>query len=322
MLLYIYSEGAYVKTIIAELTEKGILNKGKPFARNTVYKILANPKYAGIYKYNNQIFTDIYPQIISPEVFEKIQTAILNNKYAKRDETKPYLLKNRLICGYCGKSIIAEAGTSRNKTVHKYYKCSSLKRILSDCQKTVVRKDIIEDTVLITTLELIGDDKTTEFLVQKILEERSKREADKSILNLLLEEQTQTQKSLDNIISAIEKGITSKSTQKRLDELEGKLEVLDQKIEIEKYKQHRVVTKNEIKKFLKYAIQNKPKTLIDLLINKVILYNDKIEIYYNYTDKIDPDEISQGLNFLYKTFNIKNESLFSFNQDCQINCYF
>lgn len=41
-----YSKGVTVKTMIAELTAKGILYKGKPFAPNTVYGILGNEKYS------------------------------------------------------------------------------------------------------------------------------------------------------------------------------------------------------------------------------------------------------------------------------------
>lgn len=37
-----YASGRLVTSIIAELHEKGILNRGKPFARNTVYHLLAN----------------------------------------------------------------------------------------------------------------------------------------------------------------------------------------------------------------------------------------------------------------------------------------
>ena len=45
-----YAKGVYVKNIIAKLTKKGILHRGKPFARNTVYSILKNERYAGIYQ--------------------------------------------------------------------------------------------------------------------------------------------------------------------------------------------------------------------------------------------------------------------------------
>ena len=40
-----YAIGVYVKDIIKALTSKGIYNRGKPFARNTVYNILKNEKY-------------------------------------------------------------------------------------------------------------------------------------------------------------------------------------------------------------------------------------------------------------------------------------
>ena len=43
-----YSIGEYVSSIIKNLTNQGILNKGKPFATNTIYNILRNEKYTGI----------------------------------------------------------------------------------------------------------------------------------------------------------------------------------------------------------------------------------------------------------------------------------
>ena len=54
-----YARGEFVTDIIAELRARHIYNQGKPFARNTVYKILKNEKYAGIYRHNNEIFTFI-----------------------------------------------------------------------------------------------------------------------------------------------------------------------------------------------------------------------------------------------------------------------
>ena len=50
-----YANGTYVKDIIKSLTSKNILNKGKPFAKNTIYNILKNEKYLGIYRFNGQI---------------------------------------------------------------------------------------------------------------------------------------------------------------------------------------------------------------------------------------------------------------------------
>lgn len=284
-----YAEGAHVKDIIFELTEKGIFNRGKPFARNTIFHILANEKYSGVYHYNNETFTDIYPQIVPTPVFETIQTMISNNKYGKRDENMPYLFRNKMICGYCGKPVTAESGTSHNKSVRRYYKCSGKKRGLNSCNKSVIRKDILENTVINATLQLLNGSEVIDMIAEKILEARNKREADQSILNLLKEEKRSTEQSLDNIVAAIEKGITSKTTQRRLDELEAKMQKLEEQIALEECREIRIVTKDDITKYLKFAIKKEPKTMIDLLIKQIVLYDDKIEIYYNYTDKIDPD---------------------------------
>ncbi len=51
-----YSIGVYVKDIIANLTDKGIYYFGKPFVQNTVYKILKNERYSGIYRHENKVY--------------------------------------------------------------------------------------------------------------------------------------------------------------------------------------------------------------------------------------------------------------------------
>lgn len=49
------------------------------------------------------------------------------------------------------------------------------------------------------------------------------------------------------------------------------------------------LTKEKIIDYLKTGIKKKPQIMLNLLINKIILYDDKIEIHYNYTENHDPD---------------------------------
>ena len=79
-----YAMGVYVKDIISALTEKGIFNKGKPFARNTIYNILKNEKYFGIYRHNDEVFDNIYPAIVPKDIYEKVRQKTDTNKYGKR----------------------------------------------------------------------------------------------------------------------------------------------------------------------------------------------------------------------------------------------
>ena len=71
-----YANNVYVKDIMAELNERGILNRGKPFARNTVYNLLKNEKYAGIYRHGDEVFTNIYPRIVPDNIFSIVRNKL------------------------------------------------------------------------------------------------------------------------------------------------------------------------------------------------------------------------------------------------------
>ena len=86
-----YSQGVYVKDIIKALTEKGIFNRGKKFARNTVYNILKNEKYSGIYRHGNEVFTNMYPQIVPSDIYKKVREKKEINRYGKRSVEVVYL---------------------------------------------------------------------------------------------------------------------------------------------------------------------------------------------------------------------------------------
>lgn len=50
------------------------------------------------------------------------------------------------------------------------------------------------------------------------------------------------------------------------------------------------LSKQEITKFIAKAMRKEAALMIRMLIKEVVLYNDKIEIYYRYTDRKRPDE--------------------------------
>ena len=84
------------------------------------------------------------------------------------------------------------------------------------------------------------------------------------------------------MLKAIENGIFSDTTKTRLDELETQKNALTEKLLTEKNKERSVPTTDEIKKYLKYAIQKTPRNLVELLVDKIIVYMDKIEIFLKY----------------------------------------
>ena len=127
---YMYSEyakGVYVKDILKDLAAKGITYKGRPFVRNSVYNILRNEKYSGVYKHGEEVIANMYPQIVPTELYEKVRAIVNKNKFGKRSVKADFLLRHKIKCGYCGQSINAESGTTKNGTRVYYYKCNGRK---------------------------------------------------------------------------------------------------------------------------------------------------------------------------------------------------
>ena len=289
-----YSVGVYVEDIIADLTAKGVYNRGKPFARNTVYKMLKNEKYSGIYRLGDEVFENMYPQIVTPKTFEIVREKVKENQYGKRSLDVVYLLRNKMKCGYCGKSINGECGTSKNGQRKHYYKCFGRKRN-SGCKKKMIQKDLLEKLVIEVIITILSNHENKETLISAVLKQQERRIAQNSILKVLLREQKQVNNALENMVAAIEQGVITNTTTKRLKELETRLEDLERQILIEKSKNAVRVPESAIREYYEEALTLGAEQLIDYLIKDIVLYDDKIEIHFNKPTRTSPDD-NQGFS--------------------------
>lgn len=115
-------------TAIAEKTSLFPANSG---SWNTFFR---NCAYMGEYEFDGEIFRNIYPAIISRELFEAVQKHLperkesLQGQHHPRRKTHDYYLANLAVCGYCGAPM--EGKGSRG---HRYYLCSRHAKRSSDC---------------------------------------------------------------------------------------------------------------------------------------------------------------------------------------------
>ena len=291
-----YSLGVYVREIMADLNAKGIYNRGEPFARNTIYKILKTEKYSGIYRHGDEIFDNIYPQIVPTEIFEKVRDKAIHNKKGSASK-ETYLLKNKVVCGKCGRSISAETGTSCTGVKNRYYKCYGRKNG-NGCKQEVIRKDLLEDTIISVILKELKNPQIMNRLTKALLKLQDDYYEENIALKLLLSEKKKTEKSLNNMLDAIENGIVSNAANKRLHDLECKLNELEEKILIEESKASKRFTEDEIRSFYEMALKFEAKSMISILIDKVVIKDREITIHFNKpNNNISPDE-NQGFCFL------------------------
>jgi len=83
--------------------------------------------------------------------------------------------------------------------------------------------------------------------------------------------------------------ITPSST-RRLTELEMQLSKIDDNIAIEEFKAKNKLTKKKIIEYLKQSSHFNIQKIIFRYIDKIILFGDKVEIYYNFKKKENPDD--------------------------------
>ena len=110
-------------------------------------------------------------------------------------------------------------------------------------------------------------------------------------------------------MKAMEQGIITPTTKQRLEELEGRKEEIKARLLIEDSKARIKISKPEILKFINKAIREEPAQMLRLLIKRIVLYDDKIKVYYNTTERKRPDEedTHQAVCFYRKNFDYQNK---------------
>ena len=283
-----YAGGKMIKDIVVYLNEKGVRSsQGKPMTKTTVTTLLKNVKYKGQYKYRDILIDDGVPRIVSDELFQAAQERLKKNQQSRsRFKAKTeYFLSTKLICGDCGSLMVGESGKGKG-TVYNYYKCVSVKK-KTGCHKKSIRKDYIEEIVLHDVMEKMF----TEDMISDIAEKAMKlQENENTALPLLKKQLAEVEKGLDNLITAMQMGMLTKSTKKRLDELEEQKESLEADILKEEIQQD-ILTKDQVIIWLKnmkrldLSIDDNKRRLVDTFVNAVHLYDDKVVISFNFRDR-------------------------------------
>ena len=181
--------------------------------------------------------------------------------------------------------MFGECGTSRNKTVHHYYKCANAKRTKT-CKKKTVRKEWLEDLVIAETMKLIQDDAVIDAIVAEVME---LQDQENTTIPLLEKQMREVENSIENMLNAIQAGVLTSSTKARLEKLEAQQKELEVRIAEEKIAKPRL-SENQIRfwltrlRKLDTRVKSHRETLINTFVNAVYLYDEKVLITFNYKD--------------------------------------
>ena len=298
LLFDMYDDGNTIADILRYVNSHGIKTKrGKEFTHFGIKRILRNRQYTGEYRWHDIVVPGGMPRIISDEQFERVNREMDKNKKAparKRGEDVSFLLTGKIFCGHCKGTMIGDSGTGKSGNKFYYYSCRA-KKTRHTCKKKSVKKEWLEREVVRLTASVVLQDDVIEYIADRVVDIQQKEREDKSIIDYLNNRLSETEAAIRNIMKAIEAGIITETTGARLRELEAERE--DLKIEIEKEKIARPVISREqviyfLERFKGGDVDDKEyqRQIIDMFVNKVFLYDDKIIITYNYSG--DNNEIT------------------------------
>ena len=296
-----YKNGEKAKEIIDRLNAQGIKTKaGSPFNMNSFARIIRNEKYIGVYNSHGVIYENVIPPIVDEKLFFDCNAIMDEHKHKPRatKSGKPYILSGKLFCGYCGSLMTAETGTSQTGKLHHYYKCFGRKKNQHRCNKKSCRQQELEDLVFKTTIDYVLQPQVIQAVAEQVVTKFNSEITKTATLENLENELKVKEKAINSLLSAIEQGLITKSAKDRLIALETQKDELEAKISLEKAKQIKPLEVDKVKAFLdffahrKYENDQEKNEFFNSFINRVVLYDDKILIFYN-TDTNHPAVITR-----------------------------
>ena len=98
---------------------------GRELAVSNYQKLLKNPIYTGLMRYNGEIFEGKHEPIISKKLFDEVQEVMKQkSKPQKADKMKFFLYRGFFHCGECGFTITADKKIKPSRREYTYYYCT------------------------------------------------------------------------------------------------------------------------------------------------------------------------------------------------------
>ena len=150
-----YAQGeTSVSGLLRDLTARGLTTvpspkrPSKPLGKNTLYKLLTNPYYAGVIRYKGALHPGAHEPLIEPALFDQVQSLLTaRNARATRHVQHAHHLKGLLHCGTCGSRMLLDFATNPRGTTYAYFVCSGRAAKRTNCTRRAVPVQVAERLV-------------------------------------------------------------------------------------------------------------------------------------------------------------------------------
>ena len=332
-----YVKGYSYSNIIDKLNELGYKTKrGNKFGKNSLYGILSNEKYTGVYVFNKTQRKGVngkrnghkqksdeeiikveggMPQIISKEVFEEAQIMMSKRKKApgSHKATTQYLLTGIIKCGECGYAMQGNKRKDKYNNDYISYRCGCRKQ-KRNCNNREIKRDLLEEFILKELEEKVLSDEKIPYIAKELNSKlQSNKVENEQLFDNISLKLDKTNKEIENILNAIMSGIINDTLKNKLSELENiklNLEIEMKEIERSSENDGKVnITEEQIKimfsKFREFVLdRNIPecKKFISQYVKEVLVYRDHVEVLFNVVFLLSESDFQ----YKYNTSRVRN----------------
>jgi len=171
--------------------EWGLRNRsGGIIARSTIYRILTDPFYYGLFEYpggSGNWYRGSHEPMITEEEYDTIQS-LLGRKGRPRPKTHIFAYRGLIFCGECGAMVTAEEKVKRQKNgnIHHYVYYHCTKRRNPNCSQKVIEEKELEKQILYALEQIEIPSEFHEWAIEQLRIESEKEieDRDKILINL------------------------------------------------------------------------------------------------------------------------------------------
>lgn len=268
--------------------------KGKLWNKSSFNTLLTNERYAGVYIYGDIRIPGGIPRIIEQSVFDAVQLQLHNKRNPRKGGSAPrrrrredsvYLLTGKLYCGLCKSPMVGISGTGKSGASHYYYVCKG-KRINHSCDKQNVPRERIEKFIAQALRDtMLTADAAAALADAAIAYQQTHNESTE--LAALEARLKDINRSITNLLAAIEAGIFTATTRDRLAELEAEKYNVSTQLSVARDAAGDQLTREEIiaaLELFQYGDVNDKdyqEALIDTFLVAAYVYDDRVRFVFN-----------------------------------------
>jgi site-specific DNA recombinase len=149
---------------------------GKPLCMSHVYKVLSDPFYAGILRWEGRTYPGKHPAMVTLDEFERAQM-LLHRRNQARPKSRDFTYVGLIRCGECGLRITAEQHVNRYGSRYTYYRCTK-KRLDYRCRQPYVSELELEEQLTVFLAQLTLPAKHHEWVVARLAKAEAQRHAE------------------------------------------------------------------------------------------------------------------------------------------------